>query len=132
MLASCAFISGFHVIYILLDQIDYLQLENLTTFYKKEGHDTIAGPYGDKFLTISLLLLYILLGIKNLYTYHLQIRSHAQMYFLKVRKSGTSEHVPPPRPKRKAAHPSLSTESPKRLLIKSYPLFVRRLVVLLK
>jgi hypothetical protein len=35
----------------------------------------------------------------------LQIRSHAQKYFLKVQKSGTSEHVPPPRPKRKAAHP---------------------------
>lgn len=35
----------------------------------------------------------------------MQIRSHAQKYFLKVQKSGTSEHVPPPRPKRKAAHP---------------------------
>jgi hypothetical protein len=35
----------------------------------------------------------------------LQIRSHAQKYFLKVQKSGTSEHLPPPRPKRKAAHP---------------------------
>lgn len=35
----------------------------------------------------------------------LQIRSHAQKYFLKVQKNGTSEHVPPPRPKRKAAHP---------------------------
>ena len=34
-----------------------------------------------------------------------QIRSHAQKYFLKVQKNGTSEHVPPPRPKRKAAHP---------------------------
>lgn len=34
-----------------------------------------------------------------------QIRSHAQKYFLKVQKSGTNEHVPPPRPKRKAAHP---------------------------
>lgn len=34
-----------------------------------------------------------------------QIRSHAQKYFLKVQKSGTSEHLPPPRPKRKAAHP---------------------------
>ncbi|KAB5516855.1 hypothetical protein DKX38_027503 [Salix brachista] len=33
------------------------------------------------------------------------IRSHAQKYFLKVQKSGTSEHLPPPRPKRKAAHP---------------------------
>ncbi|AQK73555.1 Protein REVEILLE 6 [Zea mays] len=35
----------------------------------------------------------------------IQIRSHAQKYLLKVQKNGTSEHVPPPRPKRKAAHP---------------------------
>lgn len=35
----------------------------------------------------------------------MQIRSHAQKYFLKVQKSGSNERVPPPRPKRKAAHP---------------------------
>ncbi|MBA0714969.1 hypothetical protein Golax_013905 [Gossypium laxum] len=34
-----------------------------------------------------------------------QIRSHAQKYFLKAQKNGATEHVPPPRPKRKAAHP---------------------------
>jgi SHAQKYF class myb-like DNA-binding protein len=35
----------------------------------------------------------------------IQIRSHAQKYFLKAQKNGTGEHLPPPRPKKKAAHP---------------------------
>lgn len=35
----------------------------------------------------------------------IQIRSHAQKYFMKVQKNGSGEHVPPPRPKRKSAQP---------------------------
>ncbi|KFK30709.1 hypothetical protein AALP_AA6G017500 [Arabis alpina] len=48
-----------------------------------------------------------------------QIRSHAQKYFLKVQKSGTNEHLPPPRPKRKASHP-YPQKAPKNVALTSH------------
>ncbi|XP_056843096.1 protein REVEILLE 5-like, partial [Raphanus sativus] len=48
-----------------------------------------------------------------------QIRSHAQKYFLKVQKSGANEHLPPPRPKRKARHP-YPQNAPKSIALPSH------------
>ncbi|XP_054801289.1 protein REVEILLE 8 isoform X2 [Prosopis cineraria] len=65
----------------------------------------------DKFLE-ALQLPYLLL----VSFFSPKIRSHAQKYFLKVQKNGTIAHVPPPRPKRKAAHP-YPQKAPKNVLV---------------
>ncbi|XVE73810.1 hypothetical protein DITRI_Ditri11bG0148500 [Diplodiscus trichospermus] len=91
-----------------------------TTAYSEDPNKKIRKPYTitksreswteqehDKFLEALQLFdrdwkkIEAFVGSKTV----IQIRSHAQKYFLKVQKNGTSEHVPPPRPKRKAAHP---------------------------
>ena len=38
-------------------------------------------------------------------TWHTQIRSHAQKFFLKLEKEGQQEDIPPPRPKKRPARP---------------------------
>ncbi|XP_076913579.1 protein REVEILLE 6-like isoform X2 [Bidens hawaiensis] len=72
-----------------------------------KSRESWSDPEHDKFLEALQLFdrdwkkIEAFIGSKTV----IQIRSHAQKYFLKVQKSGTSEHLPPPRPKRKAAHP---------------------------
>ncbi|CAN8252717.1 unnamed protein product [Cochlearia groenlandica] len=73
----------------------------------KKSRESWTEPEHDKFLEAIQLFdrdwkkIEAFIGSKTV----IQIRSHAQKYFLKVQKSGTGEHLPPPRPKRKAAHP---------------------------
>ncbi|KAK1392299.1 Protein REVEILLE like [Heracleum sosnowskyi] len=72
-----------------------------------KSRESWTEPEHDKFLEALTLFdrdwkkIEAFIGSKTV----IQIRSHAQKYFLKVQKSGTNEHLPPPRPKRKAAHP---------------------------
>ncbi|KAK9075349.1 hypothetical protein SSX86_003672 [Deinandra increscens subsp. villosa] len=72
-----------------------------------KSRESWTEPEHDKFLEALQLFdrdwkkIEAFIGSKTV----IQIRSHAQKYFLKVQKSGTHEHLPPPRPKRKAAHP---------------------------
>ncbi|BFG23403.1 hypothetical protein CerSpe_096770 [Prunus speciosa] len=87
-------------------------LEDLSKKIRKpytitKSRESWSEPEHDKFLEALQLFdrdwkkIEAFIGSKTV----IQIRSHAQKYFLKVQKSGTSEHLPPPRPKRKAAHP---------------------------
>ncbi|KAK9291803.1 hypothetical protein L1049_019753 [Liquidambar formosana] len=72
-----------------------------------KSRESWTDPEHDKFLEALQLFdrdwkkIEAFIGSKTV----IQIRSHAQKYFLKVQKNGTNEHLPPPRPKRKAAHP---------------------------
>ncbi|CAO2838747.1 unnamed protein product [Amaranthus hypochondriacus] len=72
-----------------------------------KSRESWTEPEHDKFLEALQLFdrdwkkIEAFIGSKTV----IQIRSHAQKYFLKVQKSGSNEHLPPPRPKRKAAHP---------------------------
>ncbi|KAI4347592.1 hypothetical protein L6164_008393 [Bauhinia variegata] len=72
-----------------------------------KSRESWSEPEHDKFLEALQLFdrdwkkIEAFVGSKTV----IQIRSHAQKYFLKVQKNGASEHLPPPRPKRKAAHP---------------------------
>lgn len=105
-----------------------------------KSRESWTEPEHDKFLEALQLFdrdwkkIEAFIGSKTV----IQIRSHAQKYFLKAQKSGTGEHLPPPRPKRKAAHPypqkasknapvlSQVTESFETLPIVSDPGLVRR------
>ncbi|XP_010537146.1 PREDICTED: protein REVEILLE 6-like isoform X2 [Tarenaya hassleriana] len=72
-----------------------------------KSRESWTEPEHDKFLEALQLFdrdwkkIEAFIGTKTV----IQIRSHAQKYFLKAQKSGGGEHLPPPRPKRKAAHP---------------------------
>ncbi|KAL3630644.1 hypothetical protein CASFOL_023628 [Castilleja foliolosa] len=88
------------------------QLEDLSKKIRKpytitKSRESWTEPEHDKFLEALQLFdrdwkkIEAFVGSKTV----IQIRSHAQKYFLKVQKSGANEHLPPPRPKRKAAHP---------------------------